>query len=346
MKNQIDCLTFQQKVDLVTSANSTPKGEGLVSFEFKEIQCTNVLQRTGNKLTNKVRAEGIDQEKVAAFVDRIENGQYRFIYEQPTVKDLGNNLYELLTGEHRYQAHIAAGRETIFVAVVKFETEEDEMIFQSNENNEDDEYVKAPRTQTDVVLTLSQMVDKGMIDINDDKSINARLIRLQQKSNEFPLLRQRLREKHGKITPVKSYEDKDRRKWCEDNKPNIKFSSRTQIIPLDGVVYQSKTFKGGKGKGGLQDLDYDPRCFFDSCEVLLNNSDVRKVHNICSVNKSTSEKIPQIRQYKQEKMMQEMLDRILKIAKAVEEKRIFPVRDVIFDFVPQISEVDNMEEFA
>ena len=67
----------------------------------------------------------------------------------------------------------------MFCAVGEFETEEDEMIFQSNENNEDDEYIKSPRTQTDVVLTLSQMVDKGMIDINDDKSINQRLIRLQ-----------------------------------------------------------------------------------------------------------------------------------------------------------------------
>lgn len=346
MKNSMDSLTYEQKVKLVESANSQPKGTGLKSYTFKEILCTEVLQRTGNKLTNKVRSEGTDPEKVAAFVDRIENDSYKFVYEQPTVKDLGDGLYELLTGEHRLQAHLAAGRDTMFVAVVEFETEEDEMIFQSNENNEDDEYVKSPRTQNDVLLTLSQMVNKGMIDINDDKSINSRLILLQQKSNEFPLLRQRLREKHGKLTPVKSYEDKDRRIWCEENKPEIKFSSRTQIVPVDGIVYQSKTFKGGKGPKGLRDLDYDPRCFFDSCNVLINNPNVSKVHNICSVNKSTSEKIPQIRKFKQEEMMQEMLNTILEIAAAVNEERIFPVRDVIFDFVPQISETDNMEEFA
>lgn len=346
MENFMDSLTLEEKVKLVESANSQPKGKGLKSYTFKEIRCTDVMQRTGNNLTNKVRAEGTDSDKVAAFVDRIENGLYKFVYEQPTVKDLGNGLKELLTGEHRLQAHFAAGRDTIFVAEVEFESEEDEMIFQSNENNEDDEYVKSPRTQNDVILTLSQMVEKGIIDINDDKSINSRLILLQQKSNEFPLLRQRLREKHGKITPVKSYEDKDRRKWCETNKSNIKFSSRTQIVPLDGVVYQSKTFKGGKGKGGLQDLDYDPRCFFDSCEILMKNPSVSKVYNICSVNKSTSEKIPLIRQYKQDLMMKEMLDRVLKIAAAVNNGQIYPVRDVIFNFVPQISGIDNMEELV
>ena len=351
MKNPMNSLTFEQKVELIESANSQPKGKGLKSYTFKEISCIDVLQRTGNELTNKVRSKGIDRDKVAAFVDRIENGSYKFIYEQPTVKDLGNGLYELLTGEHRLQAHFSAGCETIFVAVVEFESEEDEMIFQSNENNEDDEYVKSPRTQDDVILTLSQMVDKGMIDIDDDKSINSRLTLLQQKTNEFPLLRQRLREKHGKITPVKSYEDKDRRKWCEDNKPHIKFSSRSQIVPLNGIAYQSKTFKGGKGKGGLRDLDYDPRRFFDSCSLLLNEN-VNEVHNICSVNKSTSDKIDGMRIFKKYQMMKEQLNLCIDIVDAYrlfqkgEKGGIDPINNVKFHFVPQISGIDNMEEFA
>ncbi len=74
MENPMDSLTLEEKVKLVESANSQPKGKGLKSYTFKEIRCTDVMQRTGNDLTNKVRAEGTDRDKVAAFVDRIENG--------------------------------------------------------------------------------------------------------------------------------------------------------------------------------------------------------------------------------------------------------------------------------
>ena len=189
------------------------------------------------------------------------------------------------------------------------------------------------------------MVDKGIIDIDDDKSINQRLIRLNQKTNEFPMLRQQLRTKYGMINPVKSYSDEDRRDWCMEHQKEVQFSSRSNIIPMNGVVYQSKTFKGGKGPGGLRDLDYDPRCFFDSCSLLMQE-DVTKVHNICSVNKSTSDKIRKIRDYKKTEMMQEQLDLCIKIVDFYRAGLIDPINDVTFDFLPQISGTDNMEELV
>ena len=73
---------------------------------------------------------------------------------------------------------------------------------------------------------------------------------------------------------------------------------------------------------------------------------VTKVHNICSVNKSTSEKIPQIRDYKKTLMMQEMLDQCIKIVDYYRANLIDPVNDVTFDFLPQISGTDNMEELV
>jgi hypothetical protein len=344
MTNQLN-LTFEEKVKLVTNANHTPKGDGVNFLHFKEVEIDKILQRTGNVLLNLARSEGTNKETIAQFVDRINEGRYLFIYEQPVVKQLGNGFYQLVCGEHRLQAHKGVGRKTMFVAVVEFDTEEDEIIFQSNENDEDDEYVKQPRTQSDVILTLSNMIDKGIIDINDDKSINSRLIRLNQKTNDFPFLRKQLRAKYGIITAVKSYEDKDRKDWCSTYKPQIKFSSRSSLVSLDGVAYQSKTFKGGKGTGGLQDLDYDPRCFFDSCH-LLQQEKVTKVHNICSVNKCTSEKIPKVRQYKREKLMQEMLDKCIRIVDDYRSGKYDPVNDVLFYFTPQISGVDDMEDFS
>ena len=348
--NLID-MTFEEKVEQVIKANRIPSGQGFNFLRFQEIGLHQIVQRTGNVLANAVRSQGLDLEYVAAFTDRINEGRYFFTYEQPVVKPLGiknekgEDLFGLICGEHRLGGHKGAKRPTMFCGVGEFDSEEDEMIFQSNENDEDDEYIKSPRTLTDVISTLSQMVDKGIIDIDDDKSINQRLIRLNQKTNEFPMLREQLRTKYGMINPVKSYSDEDRRQWCREHRKEVQFSSRSNIIPMDGVVYQSKTFKGGKGPGGLRDLDYDPRCFFDSCSLLMQK-DVTKVHNICSVNKSTSEKIPKIRDYKKNEMMQEMLDQCIKIVDFYRAGLIDPINDVTFDFLPQISGTDNMEELV
>jgi hypothetical protein len=254
-------------------------------------------------------------------------------------------VYELICGEHRLQAHYLTGRETIFVAVVKFDSLEDEMIFQSNENDEDDEYVKAPRTQNDVILTLANMVEQGIIDIDDDKSINIRLTRLNQKTTDFPLLREKLRAKYGIITPVKSYDDESRKQWVDEHKSGIQFSSRSNIVPIDGTAYLNKTFKGGSGKGSVKDLDYDPRAFFDAC-YLLQNSKVNKVDVVCSINGATSEKLPKIRDYKKESMMQDMLNRCIQIVDDYREGKYNPIKDVSFNFVPQIDSIDNMEDWA
>ena len=339
-------LPFDKKVELVTAANRIPKGEGLTFVKFVEIQLNQIMQRTGNKLTNKVRAEGLIQETVATFVDRINEGRYLFTYEQPVVVQIDDELYELVCGEHRLQAHYLTGRDSIFVAVVEFETKEDQMIYQSNENDTDDEYVKAPRTENDVILTLANMVEENIIDIDDDKSINARRTRLNQKTNEFPHLREKLRAKYGIITPVKGYSDKDRKNWVSQYKSEItEFSTRSKITPVNDVAYLNKTFKGGSGPGGVRDIDYDQRCFFDVC-TLLQHKDVKKVGVVASINDQTSEKLPNVRDYKKTRMMSEMLEKCLKIADDYRAGKYNPVEDCTFYFTPQIDSKDNMEEWA
>ena len=181
MTNPID-LPFEKKVELQYSSQRVPVGEGVIFIEYREVPVKDIQQRTpidGAWNKNRVRAEGLIQETIADFVNRIKEGRYLFTYEQPTVCEVHGAGYELICGEHRLQAHKLAGRKTMFVAVVKFESTEARLVFQSNENDEDTEYVKAIRTETDVVLTLTEMVNEGIIDIDDDKSINARLIKLR-----------------------------------------------------------------------------------------------------------------------------------------------------------------------
>jgi len=342
---------FEEKVHLLTSTNNIPCGKGVKFLHFVELNLKQILQRTGNELTlNAVRAEGLDLELVSKFKEHIDNGKYVYTFQQPVVcfahgEGITEKLYELVCGEHRLQAHKDANRDTILVAVVEFDSLEDKIIFQSNENDPEDTYIKHPRTEGDVLLTLKKMVDEEIIDINDDKSINARLIRLNQKTTDFPKLREQLREKFDIINAVKTYSDKQRSEWCKTYMTKIQISSRKKIVPIDGVSYITKTFKGGKGPGGLRDLDYDPRCFFDTCSILQSGK-TEKVAIIASFNKCDSQKMSKIRDYKRNKLMQEWLDRACSIVDDYRAGKIDPVKDSEFLFMPQINNVDSMEKFS
>ena len=190
-----------------------------------------------------------------------------------------------------------------------------------------------------MVLTLIEMVNEGIIDIDDDKSINARPSNFVKRLETFlfsvrNFVLSLVRLHQSKVT------DEDRREWVQEYKSNIEFSSRTNVKPVEGVAYISKTFKGGSGKGGLRDLDYDPRCFFDDC-FLLQQEGIHRVVNIASVNGATSEKLPKIRNYKNTKMIGEWQSRIVKIADDIRDGKIDPVNQIDFKWTPQIDSVDN-----
>ena len=345
MINQLD-LPFKDKVDLVTRSGRTPSGPGVNFKYFVEPELNKIIRQIGDELTeNKVRRTGLVEETLTKFKDHIKANRYSFTYEQPVAVKLPNGLYKLICGEHRYTAHLLAGRKTMFLAVVEFDSIVDLIFFQSNENNEDDEYVKAPRTRDDVILTLDRLVKEGFIDINDEKSINSSLIRLNQKTSEFPALRDQLRAAHGLINPVKSYNDVTRKEWTQKYKSEVEFSSRSNIVPIDDVAYLSKTFKGGSGRGSVKDLDYDIRTFFDACYLLQNNK-VNKVDIVCSVNGAGSEQLSKIRNYKKESMMQDMMNRCIRIVDDYRAGKYDPVKDVSFNFLPQIDSVDTMEEWV
>ena len=321
--------------------NCQPKGQGVIFKHYDDIPLNKIKQKIGNILFNKVRSEGLDKNNVSAFQDRIKEGRYQFNYDQPVVSLLPDGTYELICGEHRFQAHKGLKLETMFCSIVEFSCEESKLIFQSNENDEDSEFIKNPRTENDVILVLTNLLESGIItDIEDDKEINLYLGKLHQKSGDYPKLREKFRVKHGIASAVQTYENPDRTKWCQNYKPEVDF---TEIV--DGTSYLNKTFKGGKGKGGLMDLDYDPRCFFDSVSKLLRE-DVDNVSIVGSFNKATSDKIPKLRKYKEEKMIKDWQEKILLIAESIKNGKIDPINQINFLWCPQISDVDNMEDWA
>ena len=96
------------------------------------------------------------------------------------------------------------------------------------------------------------------------------------------------------------------------------------------MLHTFPDFQGGAGTGGIKDLDYDPRCFFDDC-YLLQSGKVNKVVNICSV---IMRLLIRFRRFvnTKDKMMQDMLDRCIEIVDDYRSGKYDPVKDVELSF--------------
>jgi len=333
-------LGFDQKVEIATNANAQPKGDGVRFLRFAELRCSKLKRNKENsdklKVTNDARASGLDMTYVAQFVERIEQDRYKYYYEPPVVIDNGDGTYTLVTGEHRLEAHILAGEESIFVAICEFDTSEDRRVFQSNENDEDDEYIKNVRTGDDVVLTVCDIIKENDLDINDVSVLNRLLHRLNQKTGDFPQLREQILAEFGVTTAVRNYNPQSRDRWISENLPEITVSTRSNIVPVDNTIFTTRTFKGGSGQKGLRDLDYDGRCFFEVAEFQMKHTDCN-VQVIGQINGATSSKLTQLREFKEQKMWSEWEKKVLKVADGIREN---VVRNPEWSWLPQLSDTD------
>ena len=348
---EIESLALSEKIRLQKASNRIPQGDGVNFVEYRDIPLTEIKTKVKYGKTkgfaNLVRAKGLRKENVDAFEYRIQTGKYSFVYDQPVVVQLPDGSYELVCGEHRYQAHKNLVK-TMFCAVVTFDSQEAKILFQSNENDEESEFIKNVRTSEDVIVTLSNLYYNGSItDLNDDKVIDDFLRKLNQNGRQWKKLKEEFRKRHGVASAVKTYDNEGRKEWVAENKSEeeIEWSTRSVANPVKGVAYISKTLKGGSGKGGVKDLDYDIRCFFDSLQ-LLENEGVDRVVNVASVNDATAKKVTNIRDYKNTKMIKEWTDKVLKYAELIKDEKINPTKQIKFLWCPQINRVDDMEDWA
>ena len=157
MKFPMESLSLEERIALQKQCNRQPKGFGVNFDHFDNINLDKIDQKLGNTFANQVREEGIDPNIVKGFESRIKEGTYLFIYDQPVVVKLPNGRYRLICGEHRYQAHKKLGLDVMFCAVVSFDDTESEILFQSNENDEESEFIQNSRTEGGVVLTLTNL---------------------------------------------------------------------------------------------------------------------------------------------------------------------------------------------
>ena len=130
MTYEIESLALSEKIRLQIASNRIPQGDGVNFVEYRDITLTEIKTKIKHgktsEVANLVRAKGLRQENVNAFEYRIKTGKYSFVYDQPVVIQLPDGSYELVCGEHRYQAHSRLVK-TMFCAVVTFDSEEAKM---------------------------------------------------------------------------------------------------------------------------------------------------------------------------------------------------------------------------
>lgn len=141
-------------------AAAPPATEGMKVLSIGHIAMDKILGMQGD---NTVRTEGIDQEKVNQHMKNIKNGHYvPYRHIPPVVVEKiidGEVYYELIDGEHRYQAHDNLDQTEMWVAVATFENYEVIETYKSNANDHD-KNVTNPRTDKDIQTAVKNIIVK------------------------------------------------------------------------------------------------------------------------------------------------------------------------------------------
>lgn len=389
---------------MVEQTNNVPSGYGFEVVEFLEINLSNLKLKKKNKktkvgfakelLTNGARAKGVKKERVREHAENILNGKYIPSYEPPIVERIeGTDEFQVLTGENRKKGHdVASQRDpkitTMFCAVVKFTKEKIKVdgitneltpqacrvAKQSTENKENSNYVDDPRDIEDILVSLSQLQDEGVFDLEgEEKEVNKRINLVLLNLLEVPTQdHKRIRDKYyvikekGGLVAVKDYDPQEKKDFVKKYYPHITISTPKNPIEQDGVYSQIKTLNGGfnandqKPNGALHDLDYDPRLFHDGCFILSKyNFGFKEVQFITGIGGRNSQEVEKLRDFKQTDMIKYHYERCLRIVCDVEgidikdlkklsdpkKSKYNPMEQIKFKFLPQI-QGEDMEKFV
>ena len=254
-KNPLD-LPIEDKIKLC----SPPMNEGEKFHGFLEVHFDNINGFGGGKILNLVRDE-LDDAKVTKFKVAAETGNWSYAFEVPRLTvpdrefdmsdwsvddlDLLTQIFNLQSGEHRITGASLAKRTTLLFAIVSYKDAYWQIINQSTENIDDLEYIKAARTEKQILMALQLALEVGKFDINDTNQINVVLKDLKIPKGEYEYWVEEVRTANSDIVPIKTYKDVSRKKWVLENVDStIQFSSKNdhKVQGTDQRIDVSKTF--------------------------------------------------------------------------------------------------------
>ena len=284
----------------------------------------------------------------------------------------------------RLKVKLPTGEIKFFIAVLRFRKDGGRkasywrILARGLENNPERQsgfnFIKEFEGKEDDLITIQQLVDDEGIDLNDESETNNRKINLILKDNliksdKYSAYRNKLRESKGILPVTRNYTRNEIIKFASGK--NIKIVNMgtinnnlnkrpkdeliKQYLDQNGTVHLIWSFKG-TGTLGVQDTDYDPRCF-RACMDLLRIKGVREVVVVAHCCENTADHIRKIRNYKKNDMISDQVNLLLNDLKLLscdekfnemvdDAKQIFDYSKIRFVFMPQIVNEDDSKEWC
>ncbi len=347
-KNPLD-LPVEDKIKLC----SPPMNEGEKFHGFLEVHFDNINGFGDGKILNFVRDE-LDHTKVTKFKVAAETGNWSYAFEAPRLTvsgkefdmsdwsvddlDLSTQIFNLQSGEHRITGASLAKRTTLLFAIVSYKDDYWQIINQSTENKDDIEYIKAERTDKQIVMAIELALKARKFDISDNHQINIVLKDLQLPKGEYEYWREEVRTANADIVPIKTYKDLDRRQWILDNvDPAIQFSSKNdhRVQGTEQRIDICRTFKGGSGQGGLDDSDYDNRFSNEAFGYLITkNCKTLNIYASYKNHRGSEERLNNFRKRK-EHLLKKKLKFFREVVEAADNGDFNLDTDVTWKHLPQ-----------
>jgi hypothetical protein len=304
-----------------------PEAPGLVFVKAEKVSLKKIKSTKDNL---KVNTRKLDIKTLNQFKSIIRRDRYNTeIHIPPCVTE----DYELISGEHKYQAHLALDKQEIVVAVVKF-IEYDNMPadfwllnWQSVENDPaNDDFVRNPRDDNQIIQTILKQIDLKLIEPTE-KAVNKSLIYQKVSPTRRKFFISAILNNTQHSSKICKVYDSDLADNYIDQNYSVELSTPTKIIlnEDDDTVYFKQQFKKPEDK-----KDYDNRVLFNYIEAIKQypNADVKIFSYIDDCNET---RITEVREAKL-KLIDKKINSLREFIKKYDNKEL---KNLEFIFLPQ-----------
>lgn len=291
-----------------------PVSKGMKVVGFREFPLDKLV---GNKQKNDVRFAQTDEGAVGKLMKIISNGKYEPQYHvPPTVEMVDEEFGELVTGFHRYAAHVGKNKSNMWVAIVEFEDFRGmSAAYWKSQwkliENKEEENVKTARTQEDIVGKIVNMIKVEKVMTSSEEDIVQALKDAELSNGKIALYTSLIFKKLGQVTKV------------------VDAVSEQELTSFaknyDANTYTA-TFTDVKNK------DYDKRAIFNYFESVMAGNPKTCVARI---NGSNQEKVLLIRS-KKETVIKNEIQYLIDVVKYAENNNIDLAGNFSLKYVPQL----------
>lgn len=293
---------------------------------------------------NVTRVDGRDQTVINTIVKFINQGNYDETGKYcPPIVIKKDNKYELVSGNHRYDAHMAAGKFYMLVGIVDFFSDVHKHKFQINENDEEnDHYVKKSTNSSEIVNIVLCLIKQKIL--SDEKNeIENFLCDLKQLNHK------KGKDKKQTITKITNDVLSKLNSKSVDyvhtyNPTNLKSKVSEVINKNSNLDEKNIVLQGFKS---CRDIDYDVRSFKNVINKVIENINQNNFDSVYLLSHvlggNDPSDVEEIRDFKNKHYLDEQIDFCRKVCYVDDHLKFKGMKNGIKDivslkFIPQLGE--------